>query len=66
MEDEYAKMAEQYKMDVEKVKSIVSAEALSDDLKISNALEFVKKHAKAKKAAAKKKAESESAEETAE
>ena len=33
---------DRYKMDVEKVKSIVSAEALSDDLKISNALEFIK------------------------
>lgn len=66
MEEEYAKMAEQYKMDVEKVKSIVSAEALSDDLKISNALEFIKKHAKAKKASSKKKADEEAAEETAE
>ena len=66
MEEEYAKMAEQYKMDVEKVKSIVSAEALSDDLKISNALEFIKKNAKVKKASSKKKAEEEAAEETAE
>lgn len=62
LEEEYAKMAEQYKMDVEKVKSFVSVEALSEDLKISNALEFVKKNAKAKKAAAKKKADEESAE----
>ncbi|WP_125116142.1 trigger factor [Agathobaculum sp. Marseille-P7918] len=65
MEEEYAKMAEQYNMDVEKVKSIVAADALRDDLKISNALEFLKKNAKAKKAT-KKKADEEAAEETAE
>lgn len=66
MEEEYAKMAEQYKMDVEKVKSIVSAEALSDDLKISNALEFLKKNAKVKKASSKKKTEEAATEEAAE
>lgn len=54
-------------MEVDKVKSIVSAEALSGDLKISNALEFLKKNAKAKKPAAKKKAADEAeAEEAAE
>ena len=51
LEEEYAKMAEQYKMEVEKVKAIVSKEALEGDLKISNALEFIKKNAKVKKAA---------------
>ena len=56
LEEEYAKMAEQYGMEVDKVKSIVSAEALTGDLKISNALEFLKKNAKVKKPAAKKKA----------
>lgn len=56
-EEEYAKMAEQYKMEVEKVKAIVSKEALEGDLKISNALEFIKKNAKVKKAAKKKAAE---------
>ena len=67
LEEEYAKMAEQYGMEVDKVKSIVSAEALSGDLKISNALEFLKKNAKAKKPAAKKKAADEAeAEEAAE
>ncbi len=54
IEDEYAKMAEQYGMDVEKVKSVVAAEALADDLKIANALELIKKNAKAKKADKKK------------
>ena len=53
LEEEYAKMAEQYKMEVEKVKAIVSKEALEGDLKISNALEFIKKNAKVKKAAKK-------------
>ena len=65
LEEEYAKMAEQYKMEVEKVKAIVSKEALEGDLKISNALEFIKKNAKIKKAA-KKKAAEETTEETAE
>lgn len=64
LEEEYAKMAEQYKMEVEKVKAIVSKEALEGDLKISNALEFIKKNAKVKKAA-KKKAAEETTEETA-
>lgn len=61
LDEEYAKMAEQYKMDVEKIKSLVSKEALEGDLKISNALEFIKKNAKVKKAA-KKKAADETAE----
>lgn len=65
LEEEYAKMAEQYKMEVEKVKAIVSKEALEGDLKISNALEFIKKNAKVKKVA-KKKAAEETTEETAE
>lgn len=65
LEEEYAKMAEQYKMEVDKVKAIVSKEALEGDLKISNALEFIKKNAKVKKAA-KKKAAEETTEETAE
>lgn len=65
LEEEYAKMAEQYKMEVEKAKAIVSKEALEGDLKISNALEFIKKNAKVKKAA-KKKAAEETTEETAE
>ena len=61
--DEYAKMAEQYKMDVEKIKTIVAESALSGDLRISNALEFIKKNAKVKKASKKK---AEETEETAE
>lgn len=61
--DEYAKMAEQYKMDVEKIKTIVAQDALSGDLRISNALEFIKANAKVKKASKKK---AEETEETAE
>ena len=61
LDEEYAKMAEQYGMEVDKVKSIVSAEALSGDLKISNALEFLKKNAKDQKPAAKKQAAAETA-----
>ena len=71
LEDEYAKMAEQYGMEADKIKAMVSAEALSGDLKITNALEFLKKNAKVKKPAAKKKAadegeSTEAAEESAE
>ena len=61
--DEYAKMAEQYKMDVEKIKTIVAEDALSGDLRISNALEFMMANAKVKKASKKK---AEETEETAE
>ena len=64
--DEYAKMAEQYKMDVEKIKTIVAQDALSGDLRISNALEFIKANAKVKKASKKKAEETEETEETAE
>ena len=63
LEKEYADMAEQYKMDVEKIKTIVAESALSGDLRISNALEFIKKNAKVKKASKKK---AEETEETAE
>ena len=67
LDEEYAKMAEQYKMDVEKVKSLVAADALRDDLKVSDALELVKKNAKVIKPSAKKKAaEGEAAAEGAE
>lgn len=42
---EYDKMAENYKMKVEKVKAAVPAESLSDDLKVQKALELVKEKA---------------------
>lgn len=42
---EYDKMAENYKMEVEKVKAAVPAESLSEDLKVQKALELVKEKA---------------------
>ncbi|MCI7126180.1 MAG: trigger factor [Agathobaculum sp.] len=59
IEEEYAKLAEQYGMEVDKVKAAVATDALAADLRISNALEFLKKHAKVKKAAKKKADEAE-------
>ena len=63
IDDEYAKMAEQYGMEIDKVKQAIKRDALAADLKISNALEFLKKNAKIKKkAAAKKKDDTETEE----
>lgn len=42
---EYDKMAENYKMEVEKVKAAVPAESLTEDLKVQKALELVKEKA---------------------
>lgn len=42
LDDEYSKMAEAYKMDVEKVKAAVPAESLTEDLKVQKALALVK------------------------
>lgn len=63
--EEYTKLAENYGIDEEKVKSLVNAEALRGDLRISKALEVVKENAKItkKKAAAKKKSDDVVAEE---
>ena len=46
LEKEYADMAEQYKMDVEKVKAAVPAEAVKNDLRIEKALDLVRDAAK--------------------
>lgn len=46
VEKEYSEMAEQYKMDVEKVKSAVPADAVKNDLKIEKALDLVREAAK--------------------
>lgn len=46
LEKEYADMAEQYKMDVEKVKVAVPAEAVKNDLRIEKALDLVRDSAK--------------------
>jgi len=45
IEEEYAKMAEQYNLDVARVKELIQVDALAADLRISNALDFIKDHA---------------------
>lgn len=45
-EKEYADMAEQYKMDVDKIKAAVPADAIKNDLKIEKALDLVRDSAK--------------------
>ena len=51
---EYAKMAEMYGMDVEKIKSIVPAETVAAELAKQDAIKLVIDSAKAKKPAAKR------------
>ena len=46
IEKGYADLAEQYKMDVDKVKSVLDKEAITGDLKIEKALELVRSNAK--------------------
>ncbi|MBP1579114.1 MAG: trigger factor [Oscillospiraceae bacterium] len=46
VEKEYADMAEQYKMEVDKIKAAVPAEAIKNDLKIEKALDLVRDNAK--------------------
>ena len=48
LEDEYAKMAEAYKMDADKVKAAVPAESLTEDIKEQKALDLVKNRAEMK------------------
>ena len=45
LDAEYGKMAEAYKMDVEKVKAAVPTDSLTEDLKVQKALELVKNNA---------------------
>ncbi len=59
IEAEYARLAEAYGMEVDKVKEAVTPEALAEDLKVKKASDFIKEKAKisskgAKKPAAKK------------
>ena len=42
LEDEYSKMAESYKMDIDKVKVAVPADSLTEDVKVQKALDLVK------------------------
>ena len=45
LEAEYAKLAEEHEMDVEKVKSVISAESLAKDIKAEKAFDLVKETA---------------------
>ena len=45
LEAEYAKYAEQYKMDVEKIKSLIPSAELSKDLAVGKAMEMIKETA---------------------
>lgn len=58
VEAEFAKMAEQYKMDVEKVKSLIDEKSLSKDLAVGKAMDLVKENAVAGEAKPKKAAKS--------
>ena len=42
IENEYKKLADEYKLDVEKVKSAISEKTLTSDLKIEKAIDLVK------------------------
>lgn len=46
IEAEYAKFAEQYKMEVEKIKAAIPATALTEDLGVSKAMDWIKENAK--------------------
>ena len=48
LDEEYSKMAESYKMDIEKVKAAVPAGSLAEDVKVQKALELVKESANIK------------------
>ena len=45
LDEEYAKMAEAYKMEVDKVKAAVPADSLTEDVKVEKALKLVKENA---------------------
>ena len=45
LEKHYSDLAEEHKMDLEKVKQIISAENLADDIKVEKAFELVKGNA---------------------
>ena len=48
IEDEYSRLAEAYKMDVEKVKDAISSDGLAEDIKVDKAMKFVRDNAKTK------------------
>ena len=45
---EYDKMAEAYKMEVEKIKELIPVESIKEDLGVQKAMQFIKDHAKIK------------------
>ena len=45
IENEYNKLADAYKMDVEKVKAAISAEGLAEDIMVDKAMQFVRDNA---------------------
>lgn len=48
IEDEYRKLADAYKMEIEKVKEAVSQEGLAEDIKVDKAMQLVRDNAKTK------------------
>ena len=45
IEEEYNRLAEAYKMEVEKIKEAVGADAIAEDLKVKKAIDLVKEKA---------------------
>lgn len=45
IEAEYARLAEAYNMEVDKIKAAVAADAITDDLKVKKAIDLVKEKA---------------------
>ncbi len=48
LEEEYSKIAEQYKMEIDQVKSLIPASELKKDVAVSKAMDFVKENANIK------------------
>lgn len=65
LEKEFASLAEQNNMDIERVKELVPAKSLRGDLATQKAVEFIKENAKPAKKRATRKKKAEAAEETA-
>lgn len=64
-EAEIQKMADQYQMEVDKIKSFIKLEDVKEDLAMRKTMEFLLENAKEKKASKKKEAEGDKAEEPA-
>ena len=45
IEEEYARLADAYKMEVEKIKEAVGSDAIAEDLKVKKAIDLVKEKA---------------------